>query len=295
MTTMPCAPDELAPILEKHVAKHGWMRLQFGSSLSQYAVPELEQWLIDVSQAVGALVPQSYTGKLIAQIRNEGANYQSHKVRGHQTDAELAPHSDRCDWNLLLYVQPAKTGGDLAIIDYGEAASALHKENETAYSALFEDFPFDLRVERIFSDIEWHCRPILWRNDNGQIRGHYIRRFINDSQRHPDCPRLSAKQISALDAFDSILQQLQTGNRFRPESGDLVILDNYRVMHARTAFIEDPNTQRLALRTWVAPNHSEQLPHSLKPLVGSCNAGVFRGGVSKDSEFIAQLGRPLSI
>lgn len=285
-------PQETAQAVRRTMAGQGWARLELGEEAARHPVDDLERWLMQVSKRIGELVPQTRAGTLLAHIRNEGRDYSRHTTRGHQTNSELAFHSDRCDWNLLLYVRPAVSGGEIAVVGYEEAAAALRASDPVAHDALFAPFPFDLREERIFSEPNWHCRPVLWRNPAGAVRGHYIRRFIVDSQRHPDCPRLAGAQAAALDRFDAAVGALAENNRFVPRPGDLLVLDNYRVMHARTAFTDGASSPRLALRTWVAPRDSEALPDSLRPLAGSCLPGVFRGGVGGDAGYHARLGQP---
>lgn len=270
--------------------KNGWARLRAFEGGPEPSIEVLETWLVEVSAQLGFAVPQTHAGNLIAHIRNEGADYRSHKTRGHQTNSELAFHSDRCDVNLLLYVRSAPDGGELSVVSYAAAAARLQTIDKDSYELLFHPFPFDLREERIFSSPTWHCRPILWRNRAGKIRGHYIRRFIADSERHMDCPRLNRFQAHALDRFDEVLQSLRGENSFAPAPGDLVALDNYCVMHARTAFVDNAPKPRLALRTWIAPFESEELPVFLHLLAGSCKAGAFRGGVGRGEDYLVRLG-----
>jgi hypothetical protein len=284
------ACSEASPRVREALRVDGWGLLTVFDDCAGLELDELEQWLFRLSAEVGHVVPQSHSGKLMAHIRDEGGDYSKHTTRGHQSNAELAFHSDRCDVNLLLYVRTAATGGELSVLTYAAAAARLQERDVAAYETLFEPFPFDLRDERIFEQPEWHCRPILWRTEEGEVRGHYIRRFIADSQRHADCPRLTERQYRALDAWDEVLAELEPSARFAPQAGQLLLLDTYRVMHARTQFVDDESSPRLALRTWVAPHASEALPPFLLPIAGSCAAGVFRGGVGKGEAYLARLG-----
>jgi hypothetical protein len=85
---------------------------------------------------------------------------------------------------------------------------------------------------------------------------------------------------------------LRPRGSFAPCPGELLALDNYRVMHARTPFDNEPRegAGRLALRTWVAPYDSEALPMTLHPLAGSCAAGTYRGGVGRGDDYFRRLG-----
>ena len=279
----PAAVD-LAARVQDELHRRGWVRLRLFEGAEEADEKGLERLLLDVSAGIGSVVPQNAAGKLLGRIEDEGRDYASHHTRGHQTRAALAFHSDRCDVNLLLYVRSAVQGGEISALPYAAAASRLEQADPEAYATLFDGFPFDLREERIFPSMAWHWRPILWQTRAG-IRGHYIRRFIEDSQRHPDCPRLTARQTHALDRFDAVLEALRPEHSFSPRPGDLLALDNYRVMHARSSFADDGSQRRLALRTWVAPFASEGLPPFLHPLAGCCEPGARRGGVASAELF----------
>jgi alpha-ketoglutarate-dependent taurine dioxygenase len=271
--------------------RDGMVRLRLVEQPEDHPVEALEDLLRTVSQALGYLLPQSQSEGELAHVQDERADYTQPATRGHRTANALAFHSDRCDVNLLLYVRTAASGGQLSVVSYAEAAELLRAHDPRTLEVLYDGFPFDLRDERIFASLAWHWRPILWERE-GATRGHYIRRFIADSQRHPDCPRLTERQLCALDAFDRVLDELRQPHAFDPRPGELVALDNYRVMHARTAFIDAHGeaARRLALRTWVAPYDSAPLPLALHPLAGSCAPGAFRGGVGCGEAYLRRLG-----
>jgi len=284
-------PPLLISFIKSQLQQSGIARAQLLLPQSDAASEVLEHMIMEISKKIGFLLPQTYQGNLVAHIQDEGSDYANHAVRGHKTSSELAFHSDRCDINMLLYVRPAAQGGEVSIVSYEEAATILQKRYPQAFDALCDGFTFDLREERIFPSLKWHWRPVIWRTGQG-LRGHYIRRFITDSQRHEDCPRLTATQLAALDQFDEVLAEIKGDHSFAPSANELVVFDNYRVMHARTAFCNQ-DSKRLVLRTWVAPFESEPLPPFLHPLAGSCRPGVFRGGVGTGEDFHARLGERL--
>jgi hypothetical protein len=285
------APAFLA-VVSPVLAQQGVARVRLLGEPASLPVRELQLLLRDLSEQIGYLVPQTFANNRIALIQDRGKSYQSHRTRGHETNAELAYHSDRSDLNLLLYVRCASNGGQIGVIGFEEAARELERRNPAAFALLLEGYPIDLREERIFPDPEWYVRPLLWQSPAG-LRGHYIRRFINDSQRHPACPRLSPAQTAALDAFDEVLREFSPDRQFSPVPGELLILDNYRVMHARTSY-EDTgrgSSRRLAIRAWVAPYDSEPLPDFMLPIAGALEPGVFRGGLGQGQRYHRLLGR----
>ena len=275
------------------LCQNGFVRMKILESPSCFGNESLRHLIQELSSELGFLVPQSYKNNLIAEIRDVGKNYSSHKTRGHQTNAKLAFHSDRCDVNVLFYIQSSSSGGELSVVSYENASALMKNKDHRLYKSLFKEFPFDLRTERVFRSIPWCMRPILWETPEG-IRGHYIRRFINDSQRHKECPRLTNLQSDSLDLFDEVLESIRVKNEFLPRPGELVLLDNYRVMHARNSFTDDSIhalKERLAFRCWVAPFFSLELPCSLFPMTGSVQGGTYRGGIGNSEDYLRLLGK----
>jgi hypothetical protein len=278
---------EIVPLLREQ----GFVRLQLLDAPERFPIPTLVRLLVGLSDQMGFLLPQTHRNNHTALIRDAGRDYHSVTTRGHETNAELPFHSDRADLNALLYVRSPGMGGSVSVLPYHTAVQAIECSRPDLLLRLLEPIPYDLRDERIFPQPLWHLRPILW-ECGGQWRGHYIRRFITDSQRHPNCPRLSDRQVETLDQFDAALASLRPSCTFLPRPGELLIMNNFRIMHARSKFTDLPTGEgRLALRTWVAPSFSERLPEFLLPTVGALVAGSYRGGVGQGDRYLHRLGQ----
>ncbi len=279
--------DVAAPVLKGF----GAVRIRLLDRIEDYRLEALERLLIVLSRNLGYVVPQSYKNNLVGIIQDENGDYSSPSTRGHKTNSSLSFHCDRTDLIMLLYVRPAQKDGRISIVSFKGAVYQMNKNRSLHLDTLFKDFPFDLRDEHIFNTQEWCMHPILWRSD-GEVRGRYIRRFIEDSQRHPNCPPLLDNHISALNEFDAVLDSLRTRNTFAPATGELVMINNFRVLHAREGFsdCDREGKRRLAIRTWVAPFGSEALPKFLLPISGAITPGSYRGGIGKSEEYMGMLG-----
>jgi Taurine catabolism dioxygenase TauD, TfdA family len=78
--------------------------------------------------------------------------------------------------------------------------------------------------------------------------------------------------------------------------GDVQIINNNVVFHARKAFRDhpDPERRRLLLRVWLAHASSRPLPQSFADLYGATDAGTYRGGVWPDIKPLP-LGSPITL
>ena len=88
----------------------------------------------------------------------------------------------------------------------------------------------------------------------------YKREYIDFAQRFEDVPALTSEQTDALDLMDAVCDELALEFVMRP--GDILIANNYDVLHARSAFEDDasPDRGRHMLRLWMTIPNGRPLP-----------------------------------
>lgn len=238
--------------------------------------------------------PVSQSGKLdfIGKVTNLGSDISNHKSRGYESAAELPFHSDRCDLVSLLCVRQAPTGGLTRIVNAYTAYLELSKSDPSLSQALCQPIPFDLRDTN--GKLRWAMMPVF-SFEHGSFVSRYVRRFIEASQRFDDAPRLSHTQRAACDALDAILDAPGMSLDLRLSSGDWLLIDNHRMLHARTEFqdAENPAQARLLLRSWLSWPGSPELPRSYVPTYGRTEAGSFRGGVWPENRPLSSFPKDL--
>jgi alpha-ketoglutarate-dependent taurine dioxygenase len=98
--------------------------------------------------------------------------------------------------------------------------------------------------------------PVL--NDiAGTPRVFYIGWYIRDAQRRPQVPRLTAEQTEAMELLEAIANDPAFYLEMDFQPGDVQLLNNARILHAREAFEDhdDPDQRRHLLRLWLAAHH----------------------------------------
>ena len=75
-------------------------------------------------------------------------------------------------------------------------------------------------------------------------------------------PRLSEKQIEALDLVDKLCSSPEFCLQLKLEPGDLEIASNSTTFHSRENYLdyEDPRKKRLMLRLWLSLYNGRPLP-----------------------------------
>ena len=88
------------------------------------------------------------------------------------------------------------------------------------------------------------------------VGGSHVKEVLNgvdERRRFASGDELTAEQMRALDTVDEVLGDTSLHRHARLRQGDLMVIDNRRLVHGRTDFIDsdDPQRRRLLLRTWI--------------------------------------------
>src|SRR5262249_28763581 len=97
----------------------------------------------------------------------------------------------------------------------------------------------------------------------------------------PGVPPLTAGQREATELLMTLADELSFAMRFEP--GDMQLVNNHVIYHARTAFEDDraSGQVRLLYRIWLSLPNSRALPPAHEVLWGSIKAGAVGGGIGQ--------------
>ena len=105
-------------------------------------------------------------------------------------------------------------------------------------------------------------RVPVFANRNGQLSVRYQRAGIAAGHRERGVP-LTEEDIAAFNLFDDIAKAPENRLSFYLERGEMMVINNYTVMHARTSFTNypEPERQRRLVRLWLdAPGFRDVPP-----------------------------------
>jgi gamma-butyrobetaine dioxygenase len=154
------------------------------------------------------------------------------------TARAIAPHTDNPyrdpvpGIQLLHCLQSSSGGGENVLIDGFAAAALLRDEDPHAFATLTST-PRTFRYEDATTWLRASA-PIITVNSDGDVRA--IR--WNDRSIEPPAvaPRVIAEVYRATRLFAAILDRPELHLHVTLGSGDCIIFDNTRILHARTAF-----------------------------------------------------------
>ena len=106
----------------------------------------------------------------------------------------------------------------------------------------------------------------------------YQRQYIDSAARFADAPRLTDRQLNALDLFDEIANDPRFVLPMEFMPGDMQFVHNHSLMHDRTSFTNKPHAPRHLLGLWLSVQGDRELPAVFAQRYGATTIGD-RGGI----------------
>lgn len=250
-----------------------------GVPMERYALEDAATIYWGIGAWFGRPRSQNARGHLLGHVRDVGGDLADPNVRTYQTTKRQYYHTDSVDLVGLLCVRKARAGGLSSLVSSVTAYNEMRARRPDLLPVMFEPFHVDRRGEVPPGLAPWFALPIFnW--FEGMLTTIYVRRYIESAQRFPEVPRLTARQLEALDVFDAILEDPRLHLRMAFEPGDIQLVHNHQVLHDRTEFEDwpDPSRRRHLLRLWLCPPDGRPLPPAFAARYGSVTIGD-RGGI----------------
>ncbi|MCM8534781.1 MAG: TauD/TfdA family dioxygenase [Lentisphaeraceae bacterium] len=241
--------------------------------------PELKNELKTYLKSFGQLLNQSPEGCDVFEVKNEGFEPGHPKFRGPSSNRRLTFHTDRCDTIVFYCVNPADSGGINQFVKAHTVYKNLEQESPILLEQLCQPFIYKRHNADPDNPLKTYELPVFDKVDQTvfvTLMTYLIEKAAND----PELPNLTTQQKEALEEFQKICERSENQLEIKLEAGDLLFLDNTRMLHSRTSFTDVEN-KRLYYRFWITHAWSPDLPKSFKVLFGSSKAGTERGGFKK--------------
>jgi hypothetical protein len=266
---LPTLARTLAGIADELESGRGVVKLT-GFPVERYDEPDLRALYYGVGCHIGTPVHQNGSRGLMRDIRDNGG------TRVESAEA-LRWHNDRTDVVGLLCVRKAQAGGVSRIVSAVAIHDAMLARRPDLLRAMYQDFYRSTLGDEVGAETPYYPLPVFAQRD-GHFTSHFSNTYIEQAQRFPEVPRLTAAQKEALVMLGDLAEALCFEMPLEP--GDLQLLNNHVIYHGRTAFTDDAGSRqdRLLYRLWLSMPNSRPLPESHRVLWGSVEAGAIRGG-----------------
>ncbi len=215
-------------------------------------VEECELMYWGIGTHMGSAVSQNAHGDVLGHVRDTGDDPADPSVRLYKTRVELGFHTDGADIIGLLCLENGRSGGASRISSSVTVFNEVLRRRPDLVLLLFDSFPFDRNEEQSEGEPPYFPFP-LCSFDGEHLRTFYIGWYIRGSQRHPEAPRLTDAQRELIDLIDEIASSPDVVLEMDFQPGDIQLLKNSVILHARTEYKDypEPERRRHLLRLWL--------------------------------------------
>lgn len=231
-----------------------------GLPMARYSKVDAGLIFWGLGRHMGSAIAQNAYGDVLGHVFDLGKDPRTDTgARGYQSALKLPFHTDAADVVGLMCLRTAKAGGASSVTSSLAVYNAMAAQRPDLLQRLHEDFYFDARKEQGQGEAPYYPTPI-YQHLGEQVYCRYVRRFIDSAQRFEEVPRLDAGQLEALALFESLQEDKRLRYDMELEEGDMQFLNNYVMLHSRTAYEDhaEIDRKRHLLRLWL--NVPEQGP-----------------------------------
>jgi hypothetical protein len=204
-----------------------------------------------LGQHLGKPGAQNPAGELLGHVLDTHEEAIHPHVRRYRTRGEIRFHCDLADVVGLLCLRTARSGGASRITSSVSVYNAILARSPELAARLFEPFLLDSRDEQ-----REGARPFFpvppCRFAGGRLATFWHSDYFRSVVRHEGVSPFTPLELELLDLFEQLAgsEALRLDMHFAP--GDVQLISNHTVVHARTAYEDDPGNGRHLLRLWLS-------------------------------------------
>jgi alpha-ketoglutarate-dependent taurine dioxygenase len=213
-----------------------------------------------IGQHFGQALSQNTSGDLIGHVVD--ATAEDATPRMYRSNLELRPHNDITAMISLACWHKSQTGGASVIVSAVTVHDELCKHHPEVMPALYRGFHYHQVGEEAPGEPPvTRERVPLFAVRSGRLSSRYLRSNLVAGHRALEKP-LSEDEIAALNTFDAVATAPENRLAFFLERGDMIVVNNYTVMHARTSFknFPEPERRRHLVRLWLDKPGFREVP-----------------------------------
>jgi alpha-ketoglutarate-dependent taurine dioxygenase len=214
----------------------------------------LQQFIDAVWQAgkhFGHALSQNAQGELIGHVID--ATKEDPTPRMYRSNLELRPHSDITAMISLACWEKAQSGGASVVVSGVTVHDEMRQRAPELLEPLYRGYHYHrLGEEAPDEEPATPYRVPVFSVIKGQLSCRYQRSGIAAGHRERGVP-LTGQDVAAFNLFDEIAKARENRLSFYLERGEMMVINNYTVMHARTQFTNypEPERQRRLIRLWL--------------------------------------------
>ena len=226
-----------------------------GLSLEQYSAA-----VSGVGLHFGRALSQNAQGEFVTAVID--ATGEDATPRMYRSNLELRPHSDITAMIALACWNKSASGGASIVASGVTVHDAIRERAPHLLEPLYRGYHYHrLGEQGTGEEPTTPYRVPVFANRSGQLSCRYQRAGIAAAHRERGVP-LDERDLDALNLFDEVAAAPENRLAFFLERGDMIVINNYAVMHARTRFTNYPERerQRRLVRLWLDAEGFRDVP-----------------------------------
>ncbi len=195
-----------------------------------------------LGQHLGEPGAQNPAGDLLGHVVDTGEEASKPFVRRYRTAGDIAWHCDHADVVGLLCLRAAPRGGASRIVSSVSVYNELLHRRPDLIDRLYEPFCLDTRDEDAGRDRPPYVPVPPCRYFGGSLRTFYHSDYFRSAVRHSEVPPFTEDERTLLDLYEEIAGSPDLYLDMHFEPGDIQLLSNHVILHARTAYRGRPGS-----------------------------------------------------
>lgn len=226
-----------------------------GVPVQRWSRRDAELFFWGLGLHLGVPGAQNPEGDLLGHVRDTGEDVR--EVRRYRTRADIAYHCDAADVVGLLCLRPARRGGLSRIVSSATVHDELLRRHPDLVERLYRPYLLDTHGE---GGIDRFPIPPC-RHYRGRLRTFWHADYFRSVQEQVDAPPCDAAGRALLEVYDAIAAEPGLRLDMELAPGDVQLLSNHDILHARTAYEDDPDParKRHLLRLWLSLDRARSL------------------------------------
>ena len=213
-----------------------------GIDRGRYSQQDCERIFWGFATHWGRATVQSSRADRIGYVRDEPGDPNR---RGYRSSRELALHTDSRPVIGLMSIQVAESGGETSLASSSTIHNIILEECPNLLAPLYRGYPYVSNE----IDITPYSIPVF-SNVKGVVSCAFFEGFMRDAARKLGKP-LPEDLDEALSYFARTARRDDVAVNFMLEPGEILMSNNFVVLHARTEFKNSAEKQRLLVRLWL--------------------------------------------
>lgn len=260
---LPSLAPKLRAVAEEVVNGRGFTLIR-GLVIDDLPVQDAAAIYWGIGSHMGRGRAQNAQGDVLGHVTDLGVDFHADpNVRGYQTRLRLPFHNDSADIVALLCLHPARHGGLSRVVSSTAIYNAVLERRPDLLEAMSTTMYVDRRGEAPAGKKPYY-EGAFFERAGGRLFCRYNRTYVESAQRFPEVPRLTPRQIEAMDLIDALCNDPALYLDMDLRAGDMQFISNYTVLHSRTDYEDWPERERrrYLLRLWLDTGLVPELPTS---------------------------------